>query len=124
VRPELILCSTALRARQTLERVRPGLGEDAEVEFDPSLYAFDADALLARVRELPEAVRSVMLVGHNPAMQELVLTVASSGEGLDDVRRKFPTGAVARLDLGVGSWRELDASTARLGVFVTPRGLA
>ena len=123
VHPELVLCSTAVRARQTWERVRPGLGPQARIELDPSLYAFEPEAILERIRELPDDVRSVMVVGHNPAMQGVVVTVASSGDRLDDVRKKFPTGAVARLDLGASSWTDVGEGTGQLGLFVAPREL-
>jgi phosphohistidine phosphatase len=123
IRPGLVLCSTALRATQTLERVRPGLGDDVDVKLEPSLYTFDPEAVVERIREIPDDVRSVLIVGHNPAMQGLVVAVASSGERLDAVRRKFPTAAVAGLDLDVASWRDVDEGTGRLSVFVTPREL-
>lgn len=107
--PELVLCSSAKRARQTLERLGPA-GLDARIE--PELYGASAHELLARLRSVPEQVGSVMLIGHNPAMQQLAYELA----GLDD---KFPTAALATLECS--GWRTLEH--AELVDFVRPREL-
>ncbi|HVD68664.1 MAG TPA: histidine phosphatase family protein, partial [Actinomycetota bacterium] len=91
--------------------------------IEPSLYSFDADALLQRLQQLPADVGSVMLIGHNPAMQELASLLAARGDRLDELRRGFPTAALAELDLGGGSWRELAPGTGRLTRFIVPREL-
>ena len=88
LQPELVLCSSAKRARQTLERLGPA-GLDARIE--PELYGAGTNDLLARLHEVPEEVASVMLIGHNPGMQQLAHLLA----GLDD---KFPTAALATLE--------------------------
>jgi phosphohistidine phosphatase len=123
IRPELALCSSALRTRETLARILPGLGSELTVRIEPSLYSFDADALLQRLQQLPADVGSVMLIGHNPAMQELASLLAAGGDRLDELRRGFPTAALAELDLGGGSWRELAPGTGRLTRFIVPREL-
>jgi len=107
--PELVLCSSAKRARQTLERLGPA-GLDARIE--PELYGAGARDLLARLHQVPEAVASVMLIGHNPGMQQLALLLA----GLDD---KFPTAALATLECP--GWRTLEY--AELIDYVRPRDL-
>jgi phosphohistidine phosphatase len=123
IRPELVLCSSALRTRETLGRVLPGLGPELTVRIEPSVYSFEADQLLDRLRELPANVRSVMLIGHNPAMQELASLLAAQGDRLDDLRKGFPTAALAELDVPVGSWDELTPGSGRLERFVVPRDL-
>jgi phosphohistidine phosphatase len=109
VEPELVLCSSAKRARQTLERLGPA-GMDARIE--PELYGAGAGSLLARLREVPDEVSSVLLIGHNPGMQELAHRLA----GLDD---KFPTAALATFE--VDGWSRLE--TAELIDYVRPRDL-
>jgi phosphohistidine phosphatase len=109
IEPELVLCSSATRARQTLERLGPA-GVDARIE--PELYGASARELLERVRSLPEEVASVMLIGHNPGMQQLAYQLA----GLDD---KFPTAALATFECS--RWRTLDQ--AELIDYVRPREL-
>ena len=124
IRPELVLCSSALRTRETLARILPGLGSELTVRIEPSVYSFDSDALLQRLQQLPADVGSVMLIGHNPAMQELASLLAAGGDRLDELRRGFPTAALAELDLRVGSWRELAPGTGRLTRFIVPRELS
>lgn len=124
IRPELVLCSSALRTRETLARILPGLGPELTVRIEPSVYSFDADALLQRLQDVPADVGSVMLVGHNPAMQEIASLLARGGDRLDELRRGFPTAALAELDLGGGSWRELASGTGRLTRFIVPRELS
>jgi phosphohistidine phosphatase len=123
IRPDLVLCSSALRTRETLARILPGLGSELTVRIEPSVYSSDADALLPRLQQLPADVGSVMLIGHNPAMQELGSLLAGGGDRLDELRRGFPTAALAELDLHVGSWRELAPGTGRLTRFIVPREL-
>ena len=78
VRPELVVCSNAVRAQETLRRVLPGLGEPA-VWIEVTLYAAGVETLLQRVRALPKEVDSVMIVGHNPGLMELLLLLAAPG---------------------------------------------
>jgi phosphohistidine phosphatase len=123
IRPELVLCSSALRTRETLARILPGLGPELTVRIEPSVYSFEADQLLERLREMPDDVASVMLIGHNPAMQELASLLARRGDRLGELRRGFPTAALAELNLRGGSWRELAPGTGRLTRFIVPREL-
>jgi phosphohistidine phosphatase len=122
VAPALVLCSSARRTRDTLERVRPGLGGDPRVEFEDELYGAGARELIARLSEVAESVPSVMLIGHNPGLEDLALSLAAGGERLDELRAKFPTGALATLDFE-GSWADLGPGSAELAAYVLPREL-
>ncbi len=110
--PALVLCSSARRTRETLERVKPALGP-AEVRIERELYGASADDLLRRLREVPDEVESVMLVGHQPAIQELALRLATQGSELEQMRSKFPTAALATLSFA-GEWSELGHRGAEL----------
>jgi phosphohistidine phosphatase len=123
VHPELVLCSSAKRARQTLERLLPALGDGVTLEVDDDLYTFHADVILARLKRVPASVTSVMVVGHNPAVEELTLQLAADGARTDRVGAKFPTGAVATLDVRV-AWSRLKPGAAELSAFVTPADLS
>jgi phosphohistidine phosphatase len=123
VQPELVLCSSAVRTRETLELVRPGLGAAAEVNVEDELYGASSTELLERVRAVPDAVDSVMLIGHNPGIQDLALVLAGSGAELERLRTKLPTAALASLMLGTATWRELSAGEAVLDGFVVPKQL-
>jgi phosphohistidine phosphatase len=123
IRPQLVVCSSAVRARQTLERVLPGLGEPA-VWIEVTLYAASAETLLARVRALPDEVDEAMLVGHNPGLQDLALLLAVPGPKRERARVNVPTGALVELELEAGRWAEVSPGEARLTRFVVPRELA
>ncbi|HEY3021843.1 MAG TPA: histidine phosphatase family protein [Solirubrobacteraceae bacterium] len=122
IAPELVLCSTALRVRQTLERIEPALGRRS-VRVEADLYGASAHALLERLRGVPDTVSSVMVIGHNPGLQELVLQLARPGPELSAVRLKFPTAALATLAFAGARWADLDAGAAELVAFVRPRDL-
>jgi phosphohistidine phosphatase len=125
VRPSLILCSSALRARQTLELVEPALGNHVEVKVDDDVYWADDDDLLSRVHAIGDDVSSAMIVGHNPAMHHLALRLTGDGDrtAIAHLHTKFPTGALATLTLAKGGWRDVVPGRARLAALVIPREL-
>jgi phosphohistidine phosphatase len=121
VRPELVLCSSATRARQTFERLEP-LGARA-VHIERELYGADAATLLARLRDVADEVGSVMMIGHNPGLEDLALVLARPGPERDELSVKFPTGALATLAFRDREWASLERGTADLVDFVRPREL-
>jgi phosphohistidine phosphatase len=125
IEPALVLCSSARRTRDTLEGVLPGLGRKPVAVLEPALYHADATRLLRRLHELDDAIPSVMLVGHNPAMEDLAHKLADGGdtEALARMAAKFPTGALAVLEAGVARWRDLAPGRACLTRFIRPRDL-
>ena len=122
IEPELVLCSTARRALETLERLEPALG-GREVQVERALYGASADALIARLRTLPASCESVLLIGHNPGSQELALELARPRPERQALAFKFPTAALATLELPIDDWRLLGPGTAELTAFVRPRDL-
>jgi phosphohistidine phosphatase len=118
VEPALVLCSTAARTRETLQRIDVDRREE---RIERGLYSADAEALLARLREVPDEVRSVMLIGHNPGVQDLALLLARPGPELRALEAKFPTAALA--SFAVAGWSTLGPGTAELIDFVRPRDL-
>ena len=123
VAPALVLCSASRRTRETLDLIEPALREDVSVQIERELYAASEYGLLERVQAVDEGVESVLLIGHNPGIEQLALTLAGSGEKLAAVERKYPTGALATLEFR-GSWSALDPGGAELTDFVTPKQLA
>ena len=119
--PELVLCSTARRARETLERIEPGLGSPG-VRFEQSLYEATSGALLDRLRVVPDDVGSVMLIGHNPGLQQLALDLARPAAQVQELEAKYPTAALATLALRA-PWRRIEPGTAELVGFARPREL-
>ncbi|MER6133199.1 histidine phosphatase family protein [Streptomyces sp. NPDC001815] len=122
--PELALCSTAVRARQTWDLTAAQWGTPPPVRHDARLYGADVPELLEVVREAPAEAKTLLLVGHNPGLEDLVLTLAgdSLDDALDDVRTKFPTSAIAILAWHGGGWESLGPGTALLTDMIVPRG--
>lgn len=132
LRPDLILCSGAVRARQTLELVLAKLGAPApEVVYDDAVYMATPATLLARLqaataRSVHGTPRHVMLLGHNPGLEELALLLVGSG-GADDRARmaeKFPTAAVAVIAFNAADWPAIAPGAGRLEHFLVPKHLA
>ena len=123
IRPGLVLCSPSLRTRQTLEAIESSLGNGSEIESESELYGASEEKLLQRLQALPESVNSVMLIGHNPGLQELALMLASRGADLRRLEEKFPTGALATLVAEGEDWAALGPGDAELVDYVVPREL-
>ena len=122
IKPDLVLCSSARRGRETLDRLEKALGAST-VQVEDDLYAASATQLLDRVRSVPDSVESVMLIGHNPGLQELALGLARASATADELAAKYPTAALATLEFSASSWRELDNGAADLVALVRPRDL-
>jgi phosphohistidine phosphatase len=122
--PALVLCSTARRAQETLEPIRSRLPATTEVLIEADLYGAPASLLLARLRQVPEDTPTVLVVGHNPDLEDLVRGLGRDGDPglIARVRTKFPTGALATLAFD-GPWKELGSGPATLEAFVVPGDL-
>ncbi len=144
--PDVVVCSTARRTRQTWELMAPELGGSPTVTFEPRAYDASALTLLYLARELPSPCRAALLIGHNPAISELAASLAlgptdgpaesvaevladgvadgvagpAAGDGaLPPSLIRFPTAAVAVLEVG-GDWPDLTAGRTRLLDFTAP----
>jgi phosphohistidine phosphatase len=93
------------------------------VQVERELYAACERRLLERLRAVDDELESLMLIGHNPGVEQLTLSLAGSGKKLADVRRKYPTGALATLEFA-GRRSELRPGSAKLTGFITPKQLA
>lgn len=105
LRPDVIVASTARRARRTAEEVARHAGCEGAVQLDRRLYLASPDEIVDVVRGVAGGARRVMVVGHNPGLEDLVARLAGRRETL-------PTAALAALRLSIRSWTELTASTA------------
>jgi phosphohistidine phosphatase len=129
--PDLVLCSSAERARQTLELVRAewdrsGSASDFKVETRAALYLATPGEMMAMLRRLGNDVSAVMLIGHNPGMEVLAKRLAAKGDSkiIDMMTAKFPTAALAVLDLDIGRWKSLEVGCGHLRSFIRPKDLA
>ncbi len=102
-KPDLILCSTALRAKQTAEIVVDELGFEGQVEYMDALYMAEPDVILRVLQHLTDVER-VMIIGHNPGLEGLT-------QRLTDKITSLPTASVVRIKLPINNWQELSFDT-------------
>jgi phosphohistidine phosphatase len=123
--PDLVVCSTSERTRETWQLAAAELGASPSVRFEPRVYGAGIEELLDLIRETPDEVETLLVVGHEPAMHELTLLLASTvangsdATALERVRLKFPTAAISVLRFA-GRWSGLGPSRAGLADFVVP----
>ncbi len=117
-----MLCSSAARTVETLQRIRQALPAGTSVKVEEELYAADVDELLARVQRMPSTVACALLVGHNPGIGELAVMLAGHGDrtALAAMAAKFPTAALAHLAIDE-PWSAVEPGVATLEEFWTPR---
>ena len=120
IRPDLVLCSSAARTRETLAILLPSLGDTLRVSIEDDLYSFEAREMLDRLRAVPDDVGSVLVIGHNPGTEVLAARLAADGEDLERMRTKYPTGALATIDLDAERWTDVRPGCGFLVSFVAP----
>jgi phosphohistidine phosphatase len=120
--PEIVVCSTARRTVETLEGIRAVLSRHALIEMDRALYGATAETVLGRLHRIDSDVGCAMVIGHNPAMQDLAMVLAGAGD--PDMRAqlasKLPTAATVSLSFD-GRWADLGAGMAQLDDLFMPR---
>lgn len=120
--PDHAVVSPSLRTRETWEPVRTAL-DAPEASIVREIYEAPDAALLAVVRAAPATATAVLMIGHNPGLQDVALRLV--GSGLLSVRNRlaagFPTGALAVIDFSTPSWSNVGAGMGRLERFVAPR---
>lgn len=123
--PDRVLVSTAKRTTETWALARAGHGELPDGIGEPRIYEAPAFLLATVVRETPEEVATLLVVGHNPGMEDLAFELVGSGEAAARARlsRKYPTGGLAVIACAIDSWRDLARHCGRLEAFVVPRDL-
>jgi len=121
-----VVASPALRVIETLDGLWEGYGRAVEPRFDRRVYLASAATLLDVVQETPDDTDVLLLSGHNPGMEDLVLMLVPDAAGdaaRDSVEEKFPTAALAELRFDVTHWRDVKAGGGHLARFVRPRDL-
>ncbi len=122
--PDLVLVSPARRTLQTLEALEPW-DDTPLIEHVEALYLATPAQLLAALHDIPETVRSTLVIGHNPGMHDLAQALMAGAQPTDASRRlaaAYPTGALAEFTIP-GPWLRVGPGAARLARFLTPREL-
>jgi len=118
------VASPAARVVETLEQVAEGYGRRIEPEWDRRAYLASAVTLLEMVQETPDSAQSLLLSGHNPGLEDLILMLVPDGNALrDEVEVKFPTASLAVLTCDADSWAGVTPGKVALTRFVRPRDL-
>lgn len=119
---DLVLCSTATRTRETLRYLQDAYGKKFTTEYNQKLYLASAGEMLNIISAVPENTSALMVVGHNPGLQELAVKLAKKGDNasLDTLAIKFPTCTMAALSFE-GTWAMIRHSPATLERMHTPK---
>lgn len=121
-----VVASPAARVRETIDSLEQGYGRPLEPHFDRRIYLASASALLEVIHGVPDSADMLLLIGHNPGLEELVFLLVPDRETdfeRDKVEQKYPTAAVAEIRLSVDRWSEVSASSGHLTRFIRPRDL-
>jgi phosphohistidine phosphatase len=119
-----ILASPAVRVTQTLSELAQGYGGAVDTRFDEAVYLAPPETLLALVRGADDADSRLLLVGHNPGMEQLALLLSAPNPLRDEIAAKYPTAALAEIGFEVEHWHEVAPGEGRLARFIRPRELA
>jgi phosphohistidine phosphatase len=121
---DLVLCSTALRARETAELALRGYKPAPRILYEEGLYLATSATLLQRLRQVDEKNETIIVIGHNPGLHELAITLATPGSpGFSTLANgKFPTGVRVSFAIA-GSWAEIDGTRHKLVDYVTVKSL-
>lgn len=123
--PQLVLVSTARRAQETWARASRAMKGKTEVRNSRDIYMAPAEKLLSVIQGTPPEIGTLMLVGHNPGLEDLaeLLMKDDGGEPGARLRQKFPTAAIAVFSFEFWTWADAKAGCGSLDRFVTPKSL-
>jgi phosphohistidine phosphatase len=123
--PELVLCSAAARTKATFALVKPHLTGQPKLKVLKTLYLATPERLLREVQRAAAEISQLLIIGHNPGMEELARALAATGSksALADLRSKFPSAAAAILTFDVTAWADVGPRTGDLAAFMVPKKL-
>jgi len=128
--PDLVLCSTAQRTVETWELVAAELARVPPVEFKKTLYLVPAKQIVKEICHAPDDVRTLMIIGHNPGMEDCASRLAHKPQSREEAKRletlrdKFPTCALAVFEFDAESWKDVDAGAGALTHYLRPKDIA
>ena len=123
--PELVLCSSARRTRDTLDLVLPEFRVEPKIVYVDALYHASPEEMLEMLHGIQPGANRVMLVGHNPEIQAFALDLVGSGPKhfRDRLRTKYPTAGLAVINFVSGLWKSVSVNSGTLNLFLSPRDL-
>lgn len=124
--PDAVLCSPSSRTLETWKTVAGTLEGAPRPRVLKSLYNASPSVLLARIRQVPDTMQTVLVIGHNPGLQDLAIRLSGEGSkrrAVEQAAKKLPTAALAVVEVDAASWRDLAGDNARLVRVVRPKDL-
>lgn len=123
--PNRVLVSPAARSLETWKSASGAFRSATTTATVERLYDATAHTLFGIIREIPASVQTLLIVGHNPGLHELALTLVASGdiEAREQLAEKLPTSGLVVIDFALDAWSELHPHSGRLDRFVTPKSL-
>jgi len=121
-----VIASPAVRVIETIDHVADGYGKRIEPIWERRVYLASSATLMDVLREVSDDAVSVLMIGHNPGMEDLVLDLVPEAKAeplRDAVYEKFPTAALAEIAIDTPSWVEMDRGLGTLIRFIRPRDL-
>lgn len=119
-----VFASPAVRCRQTIDGVETGMRDRLAPIYEKRIYLCSSATLIELVAGFSDDHVHALLIGHNPALEDLLLELVPPGGALrDEAELKYPTATLARLDLDIARWAQIDGGRATLAQFVRPRDL-
>ena len=122
---DIVLSSTALRAVETIEIIKPAI-KDTMIVYKKELYTFDDQIMIEFISKINDDISSVLIVGHNPAIQETVLRLARTDQNanlLNRVEHKYPTAAFCTLTSTIEKWAHAGDTMFKIQEFICPKEL-
>ena len=116
--PDNVISSSARRAHETVELAHAAGSWECQIEIDDSFYEANVGIVLSRIRREADATEVLLIAGHEPTWSELVSHLSGGGQ------LRFPTAAMARIDLDIDHWSAVAPSTGRLIWLIPPRLLS
>lgn len=122
---DLVLASTAARVRETIDGLEEKYDFKVRIQFEPLIYLATEATLLSLVRALPDDISSPLLVGHNPGLERLLVSLSRDDKkGLRDrIAHKFPTCALSVVELPAKAWGEVEPASGRISDLILPKEL-
>ncbi len=123
---DLLVASPAVRVVETLDHFLDSYGKTIETLWDRRIYLASAAALIDVLHAMPDSADTLMMAGHNPGLEDLILDLVPETEGdalRAEVEAKFPTASLATIALDVAHWKDVEGGMGRLVAFTRPRDL-
>jgi phosphohistidine phosphatase len=123
--PDLAVVSNSARTRETWEQIAAAFEDAPPATFDDRLYEASPQAILEVIKETSPQIGTLLLIGHNPSLQELAATLIAAGDvdARQRLKENFPTAALAVVNFTVEDWSKVHRHAGRLEHFVTPGSL-